>query len=123
VGGSTKPALRRAAERGDGWLPQGVPEMGMAAAIAYIREHRAKVRGGAPIEIGMNAPWMYVGTPAFEVPPNTHTGSAEALAAPLREMKQMGVNHCGVRFRSRSCTELIDQIEAFGRDVAPLSND
>ena len=122
VGGSTKPALRRAAERGDGWLPQGVPEMGMPAAIAYIREHRAKVAGDAPIEIGMNAPWMYIGTPAFAVPPNTRTGSAEALAAPLREMKQMGANHCGVRFCSRSCDELIDQIEAFGSEVAPLLN-
>ena len=40
VGGSTKAALRRAAERGDGWLPQGVPEMGMPAAIAFMREHR-----------------------------------------------------------------------------------
>jgi probable F420-dependent oxidoreductase len=122
VGGSTKPALRRAAERGDGWLPQGVPEMGMTAAIAYLRERRAKVRGDAPIEIGMNAAWMYVGTPPFDVPTNTRTGSAEALAAPLREMKTLGVSHCGVRFRSRSCDELVDQIEAFGSQVAPLIN-
>lgn len=123
VGGSTKPALRRAAERGDGWLPQGVPEMGMPAAIDYIRAHRTKVRGDARIEIGMNAPWMYVGTPSFEVPPNTRVGTGEALAAPLREMKKMGVSHTGVRFRSRSCDELVDQIHAFGRDVAPLLNE
>ena len=122
VGGSTKPALRRAAERGDGWLPQGVPEIGMPAAIDYIRTHRAKVRGDAPIEIGMNAPWMYVGTPSFEVPPNTRTGSGEALAVPLCEMKTLGVSHCGVRFRSRSCDELVDQIAAFGSEVAPLLN-
>ncbi len=123
VGGSTKPALRRAAERGDGWLPQGVPEMGMPAAIEYIRTHRSKVRGDAPIEIGMNAPWMYVGTPSFEVPPNTRHGSGEELAAALRELKKIGASHCGVRFRSRSCDELVDQIEAFGSQVAPLLND
>ena len=122
VGGSTKPALRRAAERGDGWLPQGVPEMGMPAAIEFIRTQRARVRGDAPIEIGVNAPWMYVGTPRFEVQPNTRTGSGEALAAPLRELKAMGVSHCGVRFRSRSCNELIDQIHAFGSEVAPHLN-
>jgi probable F420-dependent oxidoreductase len=122
VGGSTTPALRRAATRADGWLPQGVPEMGMPAAIEYIHRHRAKVRGGAAIEIGMNSPWMYVGTPSFEVPPNTRTGTGEALAAPLREMKALGVSHCGVRFRSRSCDELVDQIHAFGGEVAPLLN-
>lgn len=123
VGGSTKPALRRAAERGDGWLPQGVPEIGMPAAIDYIRAHRAKVRGDTPIEIGMNAPWMYVGTPSFDVPPNTRTGSGAELAEPLRAMKEMGVSHCGVRFRSRSCDELVEQINAFGSEVAPLLND
>lgn len=123
VGGSTKPALRRAAERGDGWLPQGVPEIGMPAAIDYIRAHRAKVRGDTPIEIGMNAPWMYVGTPRFAVPDGTRTGTAAELAAPLREMKRLGVNHCGVRFRSRSCDELVEQILAFGATVAPLVND
>ncbi len=33
VGGSSRPALRRAAERGDGWLPQGPPPEGMESAI------------------------------------------------------------------------------------------
>src|SRR5262249_8477855 len=53
VGGSSRAALRRAAERADGWLPQGPPEMGMAEAIALLREHRRRTRGDAPIEIGM----------------------------------------------------------------------
>jgi len=122
VGGSTKPALRRAAERGDGWLPQGVPEMGMPAAIAFITQHRARTRGDAPIEIGMNAPWLYVGTPTFDAGPNTRSGSAAELAEILRAIKQLGVQHCGVRLRSRSCDELIEQIEAFGREVGPLIN-
>ena len=112
--------MRRAAERADGWLPQGTPAMGMAAAIAYIKDHRARTRGDASIEIGMNAPWLYLGTPRFDVGPTTRIGSAAALADILRDIKRLGVQHCGVRFRSRSCEELVDQIDAFGRDVAPL---
>ena len=123
VGGSTPAALRRAAERGDGWLPQGTPRAEMPAQIAFLREHRARVRGGEPIEIGMNSEWMYVGRPSFEVPPGTRTGSGEALAAPLREAKAIGVSHVGVRFRARSCDELVDQIDAFGAEVAPHLND
>jgi len=122
VGGSTKAALRRAAERGDGWLPQGVPEMGMEQAIALVRAHRAKTRGDAPIEIGMNSPWLYVGTPTFDVGPGALTGSGESIAATLRARKQLGVSHMGVRFRSRSCAELVEQIEAFGATVAPHLN-
>src|SRR5207244_2722919 len=37
VGGSSRPAMRRAAERGDGWLPQGPPEGGMEAGIDFVR--------------------------------------------------------------------------------------
>jgi probable F420-dependent oxidoreductase len=122
VGGSTPAALRRAAERGDGWLPQGAPAEGMAKAIAYVREHRARTRGGAPIEIGANSQWMYVGRPPFEVPPGTVTGSGETLAAPLRALRDFGVQHLGVRFRARSCDELVDQIHAFAADVAPHLN-
>jgi probable F420-dependent oxidoreductase len=122
VGGSTRAALRRAAERGDGWLPQGVPDMGMPAAIAFIKQHRARTRGDVPIEIGMNAPWLYVGRPAFDVGPQTRSGTPAELADLLRGIARLGVQHCGVRFRSRTCEELIEQIEAFGQEVAPLIN-
>jgi hypothetical protein len=96
--------------------------MGMPAAIAFIKAHRARTRGDAPIEIGMNAPWLYVGTPSFAVDPATRSGSAAELAEIFHAIKRLGVQHCGVRLRSRSCDELIEQIEAFGREVAPLIN-
>lgn len=122
VGGSTPAALRRAAERGDGWLPQGTPRGEIPAAIEAIREHRRRTIGDLPIEIGTISEWMYVGRPSFEVPANTKTGAPEELAAHLRGLKDIGVHHCGVRFRARSRDELIDQIDAFGARVAPLIN-
>ena len=45
VGGSTTAALRRAAERGDGWLPQGVPRDGHAGRDrVHPRAPRARAR-------------------------------------------------------------------------------
>jgi probable F420-dependent oxidoreductase len=122
IGGNTPAALRRAAAKGDGWVPQGTFRDQFPAQVATIREHRKKVRGDEPIEIGANSPWLYLGKPAFDMPPGSVTGSAETIAASLRELASMGANLCGVRFRSRSCDELCDQIDAFGRDVAPLLN-
>ena len=119
IGGNTPAALKRAAVRGDGWLPQGTFRDQLPGQIATIREHRRKVRGDEPIEIGANSPWIYLGTPAFDPGPNTLTGSAEAVVASLLELKALGVSHCGVRFRSRSCDELCDQIEAFAAGVLP----
>ena len=118
IGGSTPAAMRRAAERGDGWLPQGTRRDELPRQIAFVREHRARTRGDAPIEIGANSEWLYVGKPTFG--PGARTASGEEIAASLRELRAAGVSHVGVRFRSRSCDELVDQIEAFAAEVAPL---
>jgi probable F420-dependent oxidoreductase len=119
IGGNTPAALKRAASRGDGWLPQGTFRDQLPGQIATIREHRRKARGDQPIEIGANSPWLYLGTPSFDVGPNALTGPAEVVVSSLLELKALGVSHCGVRFRSRSCDELCDQIEAFAAGVLP----
>jgi probable F420-dependent oxidoreductase len=121
VGGSSKPAMRRAAERGDGWLPQGPPQEGMAAGIAFIREHRAATRGDAPIVVGALSGPLYVGDPTWETP-RCVRGSANEVARYVRGIADLGVDQIQVGFASRSADELADQIAAFASDVAPLVN-
>jgi hypothetical protein len=121
VGGSSRPALRRAAERGDGWLPQGIPEGGMAAGIDFIRSHRAQTRGDDPIVLGSLSGPLHVGEPSWDTP-RCVRGSAEKLAAYLRTYADLGVDQIQVGFVSRSSDELCDQIAAFAADVAPLVN-
>lgn len=120
VGGSTRAALRRAADLADGWLPQGPPEMGMKEAIAFLRERRAKNRGDAPIEIGGMALDAYVGTPSHEVPERVVSGAPERLAERMRAQAELGVSHMCVRFHVRDAGELLEQVDAFGETVAPL---
>jgi probable F420-dependent oxidoreductase len=107
VGGSSKAALRRAADRGDGWLPQGPPEMGMKAAVQFIRDRR----GHVPIDIGVNTG------------PIDMTQPPEQIAAGLRRFADIGVNQLQVMFRASSVNEYCELIEAFGREVAPHLND
>ncbi len=121
VGGSSKPAMRRAAERGDGWLPQGPPEGGMAAGIDFIREHRAATRGDDPIVLGALSGPLHVGDPTWETP-RCVRGPVEKLAGYLRGIADDGVDQIQVGFVSRSAEELCDQIAAFAADVAPLVN-
>lgn len=121
VGGSSERALRRAAEVGDGWLPQGPPEMGMAAAVAYLRRQReAAGRGGEPFDVGINTEPLYVGEPGWDVGRWCRHGAPEAIAERLRSYGALGVGQLQVRFRSRSAAELCDQVERFGAEVAPL---
>jgi len=120
VGGSSPAALRRAAERGDGWLPQGPPEGGMSAGIARLRELRARSgRAGEPFTVGALSGPLYVGDPRWDVGRAVH-GSPEQIAAFLRVLADFGVDQIQVAFRSRDVHELYDQLRVFGAEVAPL---
>ncbi len=120
VGGSSRAALRRAAQRADGWLPQTVRRSDMRDQVAQLNELRQELRGGAPIEIGALAGVFHMGEPDRELPRGTVSGSAERIAENLSELIDMGVSHIQMRFPSRSLEELCDQIAAFGDQVGPL---
>ncbi|GKQ36673.1 TIGR03619 family F420-dependent LLM class oxidoreductase [Streptomyces sp. A012304] len=120
VGGSSPAAVRRAALRGDGWLPQGDPRERLPRRLARIRELREQAGLDGEFTFGAITEPLYVGTPAWDVGRRTVTGGPQALAESLREYRAMGVDQVQVRFRSRSAAELIDQMDAFGTEVAPL---
>lgn len=120
VGGSSRPAIRRAA-RADGWLPQGTPRREMPGQIAYLRAERERLGLAlSPYDLGAICGALYVGAPTWDVGSRVTCGPAEHVAASLREYVEMGVNQLQVRFASRSCDELVDQMEAFATEVAPL---
>ncbi|MEU6068653.1 LLM class F420-dependent oxidoreductase [Streptomyces sp. NPDC047082] len=119
VGGSSPAAVRRAALKGDGWLPQGDPRDRLPAQIAELKRLRAEAGIEAPLTIGAIAEPLYVGTPTWDVGRRTLTGTPDALAESLRAYRAMGVHQLQVRFRCRSRAELTDQMTAFGAEVAP----
>ena len=123
VGGSSVPALRRAARFADGWLPQTPGRRDLPPLIDQLRRLRTELRDGAPIEVGSLTEPVYVtdGTdPSWELPKRTVVGSAEHVAESLREYAALGVDQLQVRFPARSLEELCDQITLFGTEVGPL---
>lgn len=122
VGGSSPAAVRRAALKGDGWLPQGDPRDRLPAQIERIRRLRAQAGVKGPFTVGAIAEPLYVGRAGWDVGRRTLTGAPEAIAESLRAYRAMGVDQVQVRFRSRSRAELIEQIGLFGAEVAPRLN-
>ena len=120
VGGSSRWALRRAAIRGDGWLPQTAKRDELRAQMEEIRSLRHEHRGGAPIAMGALAGTFHVGSASWELPRGTVSGSGERIAENLEELTAMGATHLQLRFPSRSVEEMCDQMAAFGREVGPL---
>ncbi|MFE9402012.1 LLM class F420-dependent oxidoreductase [Streptomyces sp. NPDC006530] len=123
VGGSSPAAVRRAALRGDGWLPQGDPRGELPAQIAKLKTLREQAGVVDPITVGAITEALYVGEPGWDTGRRTLTGKPEALAESLRAYREMGVDQIQVRFRSRARPELIDQIGMFGAEVGPHLND
>lgn len=109
VGGSSSAAIRRAAQFGDGWLPQGPPQMGTRAAIARIRELREEAGLPFAFDMGVNcAPVHLDGT------------NSEEVAEDLRRFPPRGINQLQVRFEAQDHVEYCDQVAVFGTEVAPL---
>lgn len=120
VGGSTDVALRRAAARGDGWVPSGPPDGGMSAGIARLRGLLDDAgRADESFTIGARSGALYVGEPRWDVGRAVH-GSPEQVAGFLRVLAGLGVDQIEVAFRSRDVHELCDQVRLFGAEVAPL---
>lgn len=120
IGGSGKPALRRVAQLGDGWIPQATPLDRLGDDIAWILRERDRARPGTPApEIGYHLVG-YVGEPTWELPKGVLHGSPQRIIdfANTR-LGALGVSHLQVRLMARSRDEQCDQIAAFGRDVGP----
>lgn len=118
VGGSSPAAMRRAGERGDGWLPQGNPPKRYEEMVATVRGHAR----GEPVDVGALVEYLHVGAvpEGLDLGPWHVAGEPERIADRLRAWAEMGAAHVQVRFPSRSVDELVDQIERFGAEVLPL---
>lgn len=116
VGGSSPAAIRRAAQRGDGWLPQGPVT---AEIVAKIHELRDAAGRHDAFDLGALIGPTYVGDPDWDLGSPALTGSPDKLAHVLKKFAGLGVGQVQIRLRSRSAAELVDQIGRFGAEVIP----
>jgi len=117
IGGSGKPALRRVARVGDGWIPQATPPDRLADDIAYILRERDQVRPGAVPEVGYHA-GVYVGKPEWDIPKWAMNGN-DRIVDWINGLGAQGVSHVQVRFAARSADELCEQVTRFGDEIGP----
>jgi hypothetical protein len=93
----------------------------MPAAIEEIRRLRdASGRSHLPFAMGGGVS-LYVGEPGWDVGAHSVTGNPDALAEALAAQSAIGVTHVQLRFPSRTSSELLEQIAAFGAEVLPLT--
>jgi alkanesulfonate monooxygenase SsuD/methylene tetrahydromethanopterin reductase-like flavin-dependent oxidoreductase (luciferase family) len=116
VGGNGDRSVRRAAELGDGWHPINIGPLEFPARVAAYRAACERAgRTPGPICLrhmpgGRTQPeggrWPLSGTP-------------DEQAADLRAYRDAGLDEFMLSLPARSVTELIAQLKAFMREVAP----
>ena len=123
-GGNSKAAVRRAAQRCDGWTPFFMPPGEVGArhpdsivTVAELGEHietlheiRAEAGRTGPFDI---APMSPVGVTKCSA------DVADAFIASAHELAAVGVNWVGAGLPGRDAAELTESIAWFGQEVLP----
>ena len=119
VGGSSPAALRRAAQKGDGWLPQGTTKPEMPGAVDDIRAKREAYGRTGEFTFGAIMRPVFLGDPGpdWELGKATLAGDVDRIRREVADYDAMGVDQVQVRFRSRSAQEYVEQIERFAAEV------
>lgn len=129
VGGHTRPALRRTARLGDGWLPVGGVEpapLGPAEFAGLVAELRrlteAAGRDPAAVTIAFAPRLRHTAAP---LPGGTErkpfSGSSEQIAEDVETYRRLGVSHLSFDFRAPTLSETLERMDRFAREVMPLA--
>lgn len=124
IGGNSKAAWRRVGRFGDGYIPMGNTIDQYGEIISTIRESAEQHgRGDATIDIGYMPGWAHLtGGPADDLPPTMIHG-VEAYAEDIRTALAAGATAIHVKFRGRTFSEYLEQLDAFAEEVVPLVNE
>ena len=125
VGGHTGPALRRAAEFGDGWMPIGLRPPAILEpeelAVKIARLKRLTVEAGRPEDA---VALCFSTNIAFQANVGQDRqmmqGRPEQIAADLRQYQDLGVRNFILGFAGDSVASQQEGMEQFSREVSPL---
>jgi probable F420-dependent oxidoreductase len=123
VGGHSRPAIRRAAELGNGWHPVGaIPAVPMepeelAQKVATL--HRFAERAGrdpAGLDVAMKTPLYDPGT-GSGAPRRRFAGTAEQVLQDIQTYSDVGVSHIIFDIRGADLGQALERLEWFAGDV------
>lgn len=120
IGGSSRPALRRAATLADGWHPVGISleafrdGMSRVRALARGREVVGSLR--TRVAVGRTLPEARTAQGAVI---QKIDGEAEAVAARIKEYGEAGLEHLAAHFGDNTAASMIADMRRFAQEVRP----
>lgn len=128
VGGHTRPAIRRAARLGDGWLPIGarppaeLPPAEIASSVALLRTEAERVgRDPSAITVCFSTNVaLRDATSGDDAARRLFHGAPDQIADDIRRYRDVGVDRFVLGFGGRSAAEIADRMRRFVEQVRPL---
>lgn len=121
VGGNSRPAMRRAAKHGDGWLPWLVKREDLPACLDYLRSQPG-FDAGKPFEVAMPLVMPNVEDYSHrELGPTRQPGNREEIVEEIGKMQEAGVTLVQVvPPKTASVAQSIEWIDWFAREIFPV---
>ena len=126
IGGHSKQAIRRAARLGDGWHPiGGVPTIPLepqdiAADMSMLREYAEKAgRDAKKIRVALKGSLFDREKQITPGKRRRFIGSAEEVAADIRDYRAVGVDTMIFDVRRPTIAETLERMEWMAKDVFP----
>jgi probable F420-dependent oxidoreductase len=122
IGGNSRPAMRRAAKLGDGWLPWLVSREQLPDCLSYIREQPGFAERPGPFEVVMPLASYQVEDYTHRELGETHLpGKRDEIVDEIGLLKEAGTTVTQiVPPRTPSIAGLLDWMEWFAREVIPV---
>jgi probable F420-dependent oxidoreductase len=126
VGGNTRPAIRRAARLGDGWMPLGLAPGDLIPGLQYLRaqlQAAGRDSSNYAISLGLNLRMTKGTAERRESEGNSYTnlvGPARDFMGTLRTYRDLGVTE--IAFSTRSCInedEVRETVRLCGETLVP----
>jgi len=125
IGGAGKASWKRTGRQGDGYIPMGASVDMYPEIIDTIMGAADEAgRGDNDFAIGYMPGWAYLtGDETPEGLPPAWMVGPEALANDIRTAREAGANTFHLKFRGRTLSEYLEQLDAFHEHVVPLVNE
>jgi probable F420-dependent oxidoreductase len=121
VGGNNRRIVRRSVEHGDGWVPWQISPDELRELMLYGQELAAKSGRKTRWEVVSPFPTLdLLGKRASASAGEARLAAPADIAAEIDRLRSFGVSRVSVSFVHESCDELVEQLEAFATQVAPL---
>jgi probable F420-dependent oxidoreductase len=112
VGGNSTPAMRRAAQHAEGWIPLELPAGSKAtsslAGTKQLRQAIETCRGMRPPQAAPLAICLMRADPKWLQRP------AATISEELEELEELGVTWIALNFEAPDAKHFVDQVESFG---------